>query len=268
MRYQFIKTIVCCALVGMIWSASPAEVYANEAEALSTATAEEKTANPLPALFRTTANLHFRTGPSTDYDVILTVPQSTTVNVTDLRDGKWYAVEFNGISGYMFAEYLFDTSKIVETAGVNGVELLDWSEAKQIFKTGVPVQVTDVRTGITYNVSSFSNGNHADVETFTQEDTDAMFRTYNGRWSWDTRPIWVTIGDRTIAASINGMPHGGGVISGNGMNGQVCIHFFGSRIHPGASLAHERDHQNSVQEAFKAAMQNSMFGKNPFEDYD
>jgi hypothetical protein len=220
---------------------------------VNTAETEIDTTDSLPAEYRTTANLRFRTGPSIDDEIIATVSSGVAVTVTDYLDGEWYAVEYNGVSGYMFAEFLFDMSKIGEKVGINGVELLHWSEAKQIFKTGMPVHVTDVRTGITYYVSSFSNGKHADVETYTKEDTDAMLRSYGGKWSWNTRPIWVTIGDRTIAASTNGMPHGGGVISGNGMNGQVCIHFYGSQIHPGASLSHERSHQNSVQEAFRAA---------------
>lgn len=255
MRYLLAKTIVCCVLVGMICNACPGAVPANATGAVFLAPPEENTTDAAPSVFRTTANLNLRTSPSTDSGIIMTVPVGTAVNVTELCNDEWYAVELNGVSGYMFAEYLFDMSKIGQAVGVNGVELLDWSEAKQLFKTGIPVLVTDVRTGITYYVSSFSNGQHADVEPVTQEDTAAMLRTYNGKWSWDTRPIWVTIGDRTIAASINGMPHGGGVNNVNGMNGQVCIHFLGSHIHPGASISHERDHQNSVQEAIRAAMQ-------------
>ena len=132
-----------------------------------------------------------------------------------------------------------------------GVELLHWSYARRLFRLHVPYQVTDIRTGITYWVSSFSNGNHADVRPVSAEDTAAMNRTFGGVWSWNTRPILVTIDGRTFAASINGMPHGGGSIPGNNMNGHICIHFFGSRTHSGA-LSHERDHQRSVQEAFRA----------------
>jgi len=138
-----------------------------------------------------------------------------------------------------------------ERTSAYGVELLHWSYARRLFRLHVPMQVTDVRTGITYWVSSFSNGNHADVRPVSAADTAAMHRTFGGTWSWTTRPVLVTIEGRTFAASINGMPHGGGSIPGNNMHGHICIHFFGSRTHSGA-LSHERDHQNSVQEAFRA----------------
>ena len=113
--------------------------------------------------------------------------------------------------------------------------------------------IRDVRTGINYRVASFSHGNHADVRPVNADDTAAILLTFGGRWSWDTRPILVHIGDRVIAASINGMPHGGdGTNHGNNMNGHLCIHFYGSRTHNGNRI-HEEDHQRSVQEAFNSA---------------
>lgn len=78
-----------------------------------------------------------------------------------------------------------------------------------------------------------------------------MLQTYGGRWDWDPRPVYVTINGRTIAGSINGMPHGGGVNSENGMSGQVCIHFRGSTVHNG-NTSFARDHQNAITEAWNA----------------
>jgi len=132
-----------------------------------------------------------------------------------------------------------------------GPRLLDWSYVRNILPRNTPVTVTDVRTGLTYRVNSFSHGNHADVFPVGPEDTATLLRTFNGQWSWDTRPIWVHINGRKVAASINGMPHGGGGGNGNNMNGHICIHFRGSRTHSGSRF-HERDHQNSVMEAYRA----------------
>jgi len=202
--------------------------------------------------YRTTANLRIRTGPSLNYPVVETVSQGRTVYVLDRRDGEWFAVYSNGTYGYMNSDYLrYANAPMPEVQTVNGVELLPWSEARNLLPRNTPWQITDVRTGTVFWVQSFSHGNHADVETITQADTDSMFSVF-GRWTWDTRPVWVTVDGRTFAASINGMPHAGSTISGNGMNGHVCIHFYGSRTHNG-SRSHERDHQNSVQEAFRAA---------------
>lgn len=210
-----------------------------------------------PVSFVATANIMFRSEPCTEDGLVQTVVQrGETVQVTDFRDGEWFEVEIDGASGYINSSFLLDESVIYEiyepTPVTNQIELMHWSEARYFLPKGVPIQITDVYTGITYMIQSFSHGNHADVETVTPEDTAAMFSTYNGRWCWATRPVLVHIGDRTIAASINGMPHAGATISGNNMNGHVCLHFYGSRIHGSASLAHERDHQNSVQIAYRS----------------
>lgn len=134
----------------------------------------------------------------------------------------------------------------------SGVELIEWSEAKNIIKIGLTAQIYDVRTGLTYNVRSFSNGKHADVEPVTVEDTATLKKTYGGTWSWDPRPVWVTVNGHTIAASINGMPHGGGINDSNGMDGQICLHFKGSATHNN-NTSYAQQHQNTVDEAWRAA---------------
>jgi peptidoglycan hydrolase-like protein with peptidoglycan-binding domain len=134
----------------------------------------------------------------------------------------------------------------------NGVELLSWSDVKEIMTVGGTASVYDVRSGTIYHVKSFSNGNHADVEPVTKEDTALLKQTYGGTWSWDPRPVWVTINGRTIAASTNGMPHAGGVNGGNGMDGQICIHFLGSSTHNG-NKDYAQLHQDAVNEAWEAA---------------
>jgi len=198
-------------------------------------------------------NVRLRTAPSLDADIIKTVRQSSTVEVVDIVGDGWKRVVFNGTHGYMYGEFLFDRSTMsTPVVGENGVELLHWSYVRTFLRTGVPIQITDVRTGMTYWVASFSNGNHADVEPVTAEDTAIMHSTYGGRWSWDTRPVWVHIDGRTIAASINGMPHAGSTNPNNNMNGHVCLHFYGSRTHNG-TVSHERHHQASIQEALRAA---------------
>jgi len=143
-------------------------------------------------------------------------------------------------------------AKAAPQTAPNGVELIDWSDVKNILAIGLTAKVYDVRSGITYNVRSFSNGKHADVEPVTVEDTENLKRSYGGVWKWEPHPVWVTVNGRTIAGSINGMPHGGGVNSSNGMNGQVCLHFRGSSTH-NSNKAYAQLHQDAVMEAFNAA---------------
>ncbi len=199
----------------------------------------------------TTDIVKFRDSASADSEVIDVITPGTNVTVEDYNAEEWSKVYYNGNEGYIKSEYLITKEEYIEMTKP-AAELLTWSEAKSLFTIGVPAEVYDVRTGLTYYVKSFSNGNHADVEPVTTEDTQIMKNTYGGRWSWDTRPILVTINGVTSAASINGMPHGGGVNHSNGMSGQVCIHFKGSTTHNG-SVSHERDHQRSVAEAYEYA---------------
>lgn len=53
----------------------------------------------------TTANLNLRTGPGTDYQVILVIPKGAQVEVTGYT-GNWAKVTYNGKSGYASNAYL------------------------------------------------------------------------------------------------------------------------------------------------------------------
>jgi len=212
-----------------------------------------------PMRFRTTANLNLRSNPSTTAARITTVNRGSIVYATDLRDGEWFAVTVNGQAGYMYAAFLTEAPQAAVSATgevviseINGtVERLHWSEARQLTTIGTTLTIIDVRTGITWQMASFSNGNHSDVEPLTAADTAAMQQAWGGRWCWTPRPVHVIVGDRVLAASLNGMPHAGWTRRDNNMNGHVCLHFYGSRTHNG-NRSHERDHQNAVNEAFNA----------------
>ncbi|MDR1693078.1 MAG: SH3 domain-containing protein [Oscillospiraceae bacterium] len=193
----------------------------------------------------TTGKVNFRKGPSSDAGVIRQLGAGTKVAAVAYDPEGWSLVLFNNEQGYIKSEFLADGS------GGGAVELLDWQTVRGFLPLHTAIPVLDIRTGITYTVKSFSNGLHADVETSTTEDTEILKRIYGGKWSWSPRPVWVTIAGRTIAASINGMPHGGGVIAGNGMDGQICLHFLGSKTHNG-NVSFEKLHQDGVMEAWNA----------------
>jgi len=111
-------------------------------------------------------------------------------------------------------------------------KLKDWfSYVYPRFDRGEKVKVYDIETGITYYMVRVGGSNHADVEPATASDTAKFKKTYDGEWSWDRRPVVVRLDGVYIAASTNGFPHGYETISGNGMEGQVCIHFLNSKTH-------------------------------------
>ena len=193
------------------------------------------------ATLRTVTGVNFRTGPSTDHDKITTIPVNTAVEVLENQANGWSRVRYNGTVGFIKSDLL--------GSGARTIELVDWTTAKNIVQNGVDMRVVDVRTGITFNLRSFAKSGHADVEPPTQADTDAILRSRNGVWAWAPRPVWVTIGDRTFAAALNGMPHDVSTIRNNGMNGHLCLHFNNTVTN---SKSYQRNLNNAVVEAYDA----------------
>ncbi|MCL1986809.1 MAG: SH3 domain-containing protein [Firmicutes bacterium] len=261
MKQNLLKKCGRLAVVGLM---SAVMLVAPNAVLVETAVAAEFEEIEVVPYFNTTANTRLRSGPSLGAEVLATVAVGSNVAVFEQISEEWFAVAFNGVQGFMEGAFLEApvvqlppvTANNLTTpqVNINGVELVSWWDAKNnLIRTRVPLHITDVGTGITFWVESFSNGNHADVVTLTTADTDALRRAFGGRWSWDTRAILVTVDGRTYAASISGMPHGGnGGNFSNGVNGQFCIHFLESRTHNG-NRSHEREHQASVLEAFNLA---------------
>lgn len=216
-------------------------------------------------------NLNLRAHPSMDGRILETVPGGTVVRMVTVVNEEWCLAVIGDRGGYMNLEFLlvkseFDSRSAVvleafeslsgqleqadrDSFSFSDVKLVEWSDMKTILPTGVTLNIFDVRTGITYNVASFSNGVHADVEPITPVDTATLLYTYNGIWDWDTRPVLVTFNGKTYAASINGMPHAGSSTFDNGVEGHFCLHFLGSKTNNG-NKRHENDHQNCVKEAY------------------
>jgi len=123
-------------------------------------------------------------------------------------------------------------------------EMVDWwTVASKVFYVGKVATVTDVDTGIKYRVIRKGGSNHADCQPLTAQDTANMLRAYGGSWSWTRHAIIVEVDGRRLAASQNGMPHGGQSIYNNNFPGHFCIHFLNSRTHG----------TNRVDEAHQAA---------------
>jgi len=195
------------------------------------------------SILRTITDVNMRSGPSTNYRILKQLPPNAVVDVMEKRSDGWSKVNHNGTQGFIKSEFL--------GAGARVIELIDWATARTVLTRGQDMRVVDVRTGISFTIRAFSLGRHADVDPVTQADTDAMKRSRNGVWSWSARPVWVTVGDRTFAAAMNGMPHAGSTISGNGVNGHFCLHFQGSRSHNASdSSSYVRNLQTAVTEAY------------------
>ncbi len=110
------------------------------------------------------------------------------------------------------------------------IEILPWEVAKDILPKYKKFTVIDVETRKQFQVQRRAGSRHADVQPLTTKDTKIMKEVYDGKWSWKRRAIIVKVGDQFIAASMHGMPHGGGALQ-NGFPGHFCIHFLGSTTH-------------------------------------
>ncbi|MBP1933783.1 hypothetical protein [Ammoniphilus resinae] len=108
---------------------------------------------------------------------------------------------------------------------------VSWEEANQLFPRMDFAQVIDLETGLSFRVQRRAGSQHADVQPASAEDTVIMKRIYNGKWSWKRRAILIKVNGKILAASMHGMPHGGGAITWNNFPGHFCIHFKNSTTH-------------------------------------
>ena len=140
------------------------------------------------------------------------------------------------------------------------VEKIDWFTGgiQQLWAKGANYKVYDVRTGIVWWAHRWSGAYHADIEPLTAADTARLCQIYGvddaqDIWDnnlWKRRPCLVTIGTRTFACSLMGMPHNpdGDTIDNNNMTGQICMHFTNSKGHESGKV--DTNHQKAIQEAY------------------
>lgn len=136
------------------------------------------------------------------------------------------------------------------------VWLVDWfGGMDKLLKRFDQFEVIDVRTGIHWEMERFGGVTalwHADVCPMTKSDTAAMKKAWGGEFNSSRRPVWIKYGGKYYAASLMGFVHNTSPIKDNGMDGQVCLHFRGSRIH--AKPGHiDEAHQACIWEAFSKA---------------
>jgi LysM repeat protein len=131
--------------------------------------------------------------------------------------------------------------------GAAGAELLSWQQARWLFNPGKRAVVRDLTTGKEFRVRYMGGSNHADCEPETAADTALLREIAGAGWSWDPRSIWITVDGRTLAASMNTMPHGVQTNLTNSFDGHFCLYFWRSRGH--ASGVEHAGHQAAVLRA-------------------
>ncbi len=143
-------------------------------------------------------------------------------------------------------------------------EKIDWYNGgiNELWARGDNYKVYDVKTGIVWWAHRWAGGYHVDAEPLTAADTARLCKSYGVTTAqeiadknlWQRRPLLVTIGTRTFACSLYGVPHNypeGDTISTNEFKGQLCIHFTNSRTHTGSSV--DKYHTEAIEYAWENA---------------
>ena len=198
----------------------------------------------------------------------ITSTYTNTVQAAVIAYQRAKGLSVDGVAGPNTQHMLFNTVPVGTGGEPNFImypcEKIDWYTGgiQTLWPKGKTAVIKDVKTGHVMNVYRWSGGLHADVEPLTAADTGRMCKMYGVSTSeqiatgnmWQRRPIWVTVGGRTFAASMYGVPHNypdGDTIANNDFKGQFCVHFVNSRIH--ASQLVDAEHQAAIEAAYQAA---------------
>ncbi len=188
--------------------------------------------------------------------------------VKEFQKAKGLSVD--GVAGSATQHKLFGTVPVgaADTSNLSmtlyPAEKVDWYTGgiNELWARGSNYKVYDVRTGIVWWAHRWAGGLHVDAEPLTAADTARLCKCYGVSTSqeikdknlYQRRPLLVTIGTRTFACSLYGVPHNypdGDTISTNEFRGQVCIHFTNSKTHDSRKV--DSGHEAAIQYAWENA---------------
>lgn len=140
-------------------------------------------------------------------------------------------------------------------------EKIDWYTGgiDEMWPRGSNFKIYDVKTGVVWWAHRWAGGSHADIEPLTAADTGRLCMIYGVNTAkeidtknlWQRRPCLVTIGNRTFACSLYGVPHGTQTIMDNNFPGQACLHFTNSKTHKTERV--DSYHKEAIQYAWEHA---------------
>ena len=225
----------------------------------------------------TTRQVNVYRSASTSSDVLIRLDAGTAVNVFDVN-GSFCKVrnDSGSIVGYIQSAYLTQTKPAPDpepepdpdpepdtgsgssgNSGLNAlkasVEMVDWYDSAQhVLQRGSYYTLLNIRNGETFRVKYTTGSAHMDIEPATAQDTAKLLTCLGGEWTYVRTPVILIAEGKAIAASIYGEPHGGtDTISGNNMDGVVCLHLTNSRTHGSDRV--DEDHQAAIQTAYNWA---------------
>ena len=171
------------------------------------------------------------------------------------KSGDYYRVQNSSgsMTGYVSDSCLSRSKKSTSgTSWKSKVVKLDWfNGGSSVLKTGSYGYIYDIDTGISLRIKRMGGHNHADVEPATASDTAKLKKIAGGSFSWDSHAVILHAGGKYVACAINTMPHGDQTISGNGYDGQFCLHMVNSLTHDTETV--NESHQSAINRAYNWA---------------
>lgn len=101
-----IGIVVAVLALGAFFLTGNISLGAQKAPASSNSAGTIETTMHVAAVVKTSgSNLRMRSGPSTDHDVVESIPNGACVTILD-QSGSWSLVDYNGTTGWCYTEYL------------------------------------------------------------------------------------------------------------------------------------------------------------------
>ena len=143
------------------------------------------------------------------------------------------------------------TASTTQVKTVGGVQYANWyDKVKAVARKYPYATVTDIGTGISWQVHIFSVGAHADYEPVTANDTAKMLKVFGGN-TWNPRAVKVKFSDGSVyIGSTHSMPHDVQHIRDNNFEGHSCLHFPRTQAQVEAIGSYATKHQAVIDAAW------------------
>lgn len=136
------------------------------------------------------------------------------------------------------------------------VQYANWyDEIRAVARQYPNVTVYDYNTGISWHITLFSFGAHADGYPTTAEDTEKMYEAFGGVVTWTPKPVWVAFSNGSVyMATTHDTAHGTNPISTNNFDGHLCIHFPRTAEQVAAIGPYATSHQKAIDLGWTATL--------------
>lgn len=145
------------------------------------------------------------------------------------------------------------TAPNVTTISAASVRYANWyTEIRAKARKYPNVTVYDFSTGLSWQLTIFSNGAHADAIPITAEDTAKMNKAF-GKTTWNPKPVWVMFSDGSVyMASTHNTPHGTyNKKNINNFAGHLCVHFPRTKAEVEAIGPYATSHQKAIDQGWE-----------------